>query len=481
MREKQERSTGFAEMNSLSLLREHIQVERFEAVPLALIDMSDQIISHKKVQELIEDIRKNNQKIPVYLRPRLVPHPDSGEESIIYDPMDGYHRISALLELQQDVVDAKVAYGMSDAEVYEHRFIAIHSAPEVLLRRAVRWLPVIYEMTPFAQKMSLVEALARSNSRQRMSVLTRDEEEELRVFIKRKAGQIGRSVSYMESFFRSVEGMAPDVVDLVELTMGSARPSSGMISRSGFEHLVQSYRGEENYAVQRGLARYIGEWGLLAPHVETLLKRVFDQIQPGMDADAVYQLASAVPHEDLLFSSPVEDVHGSDASERPLQEMKQLAKENRGFRRQIEALREKVKNLTTSNRNLRKEKEELEREKATLQEEKAALKRKLTRRTIVQFYGEHWEERGNCASDPDAFFRGNKQNNAAEICSGCQVRRICLATALKSGKGEQYGVWGGHTVGERENMLIERPRMVELFIADVEERHGQTLKSIFLS
>lgn len=39
---------------------------------------------------------------------------------------------------------------------------------------------------------------------------------------------------------------------------------------------------------------------------------------------------------------------------------------------------------------------------------------------------------------------------AVEVCSGCPIKRECLIQALTN--KEQFGVWGGFTPSQREQM-----------------------------
>lgn len=72
-----------------------------------------------------------------------------------------------------------------------------------------------------------------------------------------------------------------------------------------------------------------------------------------------------------------------------------------------------------------------------------------------------WQYQGSCReTDPESFFspdaeRGPKryarETAAKQLCARCPVIEQCLEHALKV--REPYGVWGGLTVGERENIL----------------------------
>ena len=67
--------------------------------------------------------------------------------------------------------------------------------------------------------------------------------------------------------------------------------------------------------------------------------------------------------------------------------------------------------------------------------------------------GEHqWSKWAECAK-PGApgMFPNDSDSSGVEAakatCANCPVRSECLAEAL--GRGEQWGVWGGHTADER--------------------------------
>ena len=64
-----------------------------------------------------------------------------------------------------------------------------------------------------------------------------------------------------------------------------------------------------------------------------------------------------------------------------------------------------------------------------------------------------WQERAACFGiDPDVFFPTSEEESgpALKHCSGCGIREMCLAWALKN--GERYGVWGGLTEQQRRRL-----------------------------
>ena len=72
---------------------------------------------------------------------------------------------------------------------------------------------------------------------------------------------------------------------------------------------------------------------------------------------------------------------------------------------------------------------------------------------------EHWRSLAACQfADPDLFFPISSSGpalaqvaQAKAICAGCQVRRECLAFALRT--DQVHGVWGGLSEQERYQVL----------------------------
>jgi WhiB family transcriptional regulator, redox-sensing transcriptional regulator len=65
-----------------------------------------------------------------------------------------------------------------------------------------------------------------------------------------------------------------------------------------------------------------------------------------------------------------------------------------------------------------------------------------------------WQDKAACHGlDPDVFFPTSEEEAgpALAYCSGCGIREMCLAWALKN--GERYGVWGGLTEQQRRRLV----------------------------
>jgi len=74
--------------------------------------------------------------------------------------------------------------------------------------------------------------------------------------------------------------------------------------------------------------------------------------------------------------------------------------------------------------------------------------------TITADQGVHWRALGACRGlDASVFFPETDEDAdvAKAVCSGCDVRRVCLEFALLS--REKQGVWGGCTERERRRLV----------------------------
>ncbi|GHE52421.1 WhiB family transcriptional regulator [Streptomyces longispororuber] len=77
--------------------------------------------------------------------------------------------------------------------------------------------------------------------------------------------------------------------------------------------------------------------------------------------------------------------------------------------------------------------------------------------TIVTETELAWQEQALCAqTGPEFFFPepGSSVREAKNICRLCDMRTACLAYALDN--DERFGVWGGLSEKERQNLRREK-------------------------
>ena len=82
-----------------------------------------------------------------------------------------------------------------------------------------------------------------------------------------------------------------------------------------------------------------------------------------------------------------------------------------------------------------------------------------------------WQEEGSCRGvEPEVFFpiSDDEAWRAKEICTVCAVMTECLAFSLQN--RERYGVWGGVTERERQEMF--RRGVAQRVLAEALQRAG---------
>ncbi len=76
---------------------------------------------------------------------------------------------------------------------------------------------------------------------------------------------------------------------------------------------------------------------------------------------------------------------------------------------------------------------------------------------FVPYDEDAWKADALCAeTDPEAFFpeKGDKPYAALRICQRCAVQKECLQYAVEN--NERYGVWGGTTEKQRQELRRHR-------------------------
>jgi WhiB family transcriptional regulator, redox-sensing transcriptional regulator len=81
-----------------------------------------------------------------------------------------------------------------------------------------------------------------------------------------------------------------------------------------------------------------------------------------------------------------------------------------------------------------------------------------------------WQMQGSCRGMDSAFFfhpegergpaRANRETRAKQVCRSCPVLQECRRHALTA--HEPYGVWGGLSESERDDIIRDRDRTLRM-------------------
>lgn len=84
----------------------------------------------------------------------------------------------------------------------------------------------------------------------------------------------------------------------------------------------------------------------------------------------------------------------------------------------------------------------------------------MTTRIKATYRADEWRDEAICIGiNPELFFDKHASHQLKSVCFRCPVRESCLEEALSS--YEQYGLWGGLSAVQRENIKKERRRLAK--------------------
>jgi hypothetical protein len=204
---------------------------------------------------------EGKQLVPVLVRARL-----DGDNEIVYDYIDGLHRLWGLSILAWNEAGAEVMYGCSDEKMYDLRVISASSVPSIQYARVAQWVQSSFSTSVWADKgftLTQVFSLAVNDSSGRNLGLTKQEGREAKQWAKEKAKIWNRPLVTIWQVARTVDAADPQLVPQVRLSSG--RNSKGILTPARLT------------SIARPLAK---EYGLQRKVVEVVLKQNRVRIGP---------------------------------------------------------------------------------------------------------------------------------------------------------------------------------------------------------
>lgn len=317
--------------SAIELVRNNIETERLEEVDVDSIILEASIVDESHADDLGRSMaKKRGQITPVALRAREI------DGVVVHDVLDGFHRSAGKKRRGEKKIKANVLYGCDDEEMYDLRILAASSVKSVQYPRKAEWIASAFAQTPWAKKgLTVAQAFGiamNDTSRARAGLLTREETNALKAWVKDKVDRWDTTVATAHHILQIVEDADPDLVRQVR-TSGGGKDRTGKITPARLEAVVTAFPGEDYYGVQRGLLRYVTNNRLSAKETVRFVDRVTDEILPGMDEEVVYQAAVATkvatahserddeehefvadeePDEEQLELESLDDLEGSD-------------------------------------------------------------------------------------------------------------------------------------------------------------------------
>lgn len=137
------------------------KLKREEWVPLGLIDAEGFLVEPKHALDLARKMRGPwGQTQTVLLRCRVF------GDGVIYNPMDGYHRIKGMELLlkeeerpwEESRIKSTVLYNCSDEELFDQRILAVNSVKSVKFSRLALWMKGAWEASPWKDMVTMTQA-----------------------------------------------------------------------------------------------------------------------------------------------------------------------------------------------------------------------------------------------------------------------------------------------------------------------------------
>ncbi|OGD84616.1 hypothetical protein A2165_02220 [Candidatus Curtissbacteria bacterium RBG_13_40_7] len=276
----QETRAGIGSLPPLELLRTHERFQRDETIPLASISLDLSIVDDSHANELGDSMTMAGGRKQIS---RIVVRAREEEGEILYDIIDGFHRVEGARRRNMDMINAVVMYGCDDAEMFDLRILAASSVKSVQYARIAEWMTRAFELTPWKRKgLTVVQAfsLAVTNRETTYKGLSPEELKDLKDWVKEKCeDRWGRNIASTYAILRVVANADPNLVAQVRPSGGGAKDHAGRITPARLAAVALTMPG--NYEAQNAVLQYAVDKRLSAIETENLAKQVALAITSG--------------------------------------------------------------------------------------------------------------------------------------------------------------------------------------------------------
>lgn len=294
--------------SSLELLKNRIETERLEVIPLSSISTEHALIDEVHAAELGNSMKQRRGQISsIAVRARLT---DAGR--ISYDVIDGFHRAEGKKRIGESTIKANVLYGCTDEEMYDLRILAASSVKSVQFPRIAEWITKSWETTSWAKRgLTVTQAFVKTvipkeKSRSTSGVkLSPQELEELRDWVNAKCKRWGRNPWSIYRILLLIADADPSLVKRVRSAEGGVKDREGKITPARLKAVVEGFPGAKNFSAQRAIMKIAVERRLTAEETELLTEKLKGMKFYGMSEDQIYRMVSKfeVKREVTIFDS----------------------------------------------------------------------------------------------------------------------------------------------------------------------------------
>lgn len=213
------------------------------------------------------------------------------EDSLVYDVMDGYHRVVGIRmvsEEQYPLIKSEVYYNCDDEELFDQRILAANSVKAVQFPRLGSWMSSVWSLTPWKDKLTVAQAftMADTDSSGRNLGLSDYEANTIKVWARTKARTWLMEVPTIADKLRTIEISDKSLVSRVR-SGGSF--GKGQLALTEIQLKTISTAFPREGEIQKLIAHFANGHGLSGKKIEILtahlkghsLEEVREELQNG--------------------------------------------------------------------------------------------------------------------------------------------------------------------------------------------------------
>lgn len=271
------KTEAYLHLGPHDLLKNDIETKRKEVIPVENILTEESLIDHSHAKYLGESMKgKRHQTDNIVVRARIL----DGE--IVYDVIDGFHRVEGKRITGEKDIKAKVLYGCSDEKMFDLRVLSASSVKSIQFARIAHWITETYELTPWASKgLSVTQAFTiahidSKNTGLGNNQISKEDVEELKKWARDKCETWKRPLGSVRIELQLVAISDPNLVNEVRPIAGG-HEAEKTITQIKLATVVRAFPGEANFVIQRAILHFATENKVKLPEIETIMNSLKDK------------------------------------------------------------------------------------------------------------------------------------------------------------------------------------------------------------
>ncbi len=319
----------FSEVLARDLIVSHERLQRMEMVPLESILLHSGTFDPARAKLLQNDMKEKGQISPIIVRARL-----SGQNELVYDLIDGYHRTHAKINEGAEIICATVWYGLSDEEMFDERMLAVDSVRSVQVPRLARWMKEVFLYTPWHETLTVTQVFSlASNKDKKQPVeqfgLSKQDIASAREWAIKKAHLANKKPSWIYKILQVADATSDDLISQVR-TEGGGHEGRGVLTLERLRQIALPLNGE--YELQRRLVDLVIDQDIKAEHAGQLALQLAnvahtpDKVTEILTRPFAYTTSTSDRHANIPTPEPTK-VEVAPFPDEERQKMKQRIKE----------------------------------------------------------------------------------------------------------------------------------------------------------